>query len=144
MSAKRTTMRKIRDILRLRTAGGLSIRQINASTKVSVGAIQKLLVKAAELELGWPLPADLDDAQLARLFYPDADTRASNRFEIPDWPVVHQELKRKGMTKQLLWEEYTQQFPNRCYSYSQFCDRYRHWCGKQKRSMRQVLICIQI
>ena len=42
------------------------------------------------------------------------------------------------MTLQLLWEEYTQQYPNRCYSYSQFCDRYRHWRGKQKRSMRQI------
>ena len=56
---------------------------------------------------------------------------------MPDWAVVHQELKRKGMTKQLLWEEYTEQYPNRCYSYSQFCDRYRHWHSLQKRSMRQ-------
>jgi transposase len=131
-------MRKIRDILRLRGAGGLSIRQINASTKVSVGAIQQLLAKAEALGLSWPLPADLDDTGLARLFYPDADTRVSSRFQVPDWPVIHQELKRKGVTLQLLWEEYTQQYPNRCYSYSQFCDRYRHWRGQQKRSMRQV------
>jgi transposase len=41
------------------------------------------------------------------------------------------------MTKQLLWEEYTRQYPNRCDSYSQFCDRYTHWRGLQKRSMRQ-------
>ena len=130
-------MRKIRDILRLRLAGGLSIRQINASTKVSLGSIQKLLSQAAELELNWPLPDDLNDVQLARLFYPDADTRTASRFQIPDWPANHQDLKRKGMTKLLLWEEYTQQYPNRCYSYSQFCDRYRHWRGLQKRSMRQ-------
>jgi transposase len=130
-------MRKIRDILRLRLAGGLSIRQINASTKVSIGAIQKLLSKAAALELSWPLPDDLNDVQLARLFYPDADTRTASRFQVPDWPAIHQEFKRKGMTKLLLWEEYTQQYPNRCHSYSQFCDRYRHWQGRQKRSMRQ-------
>ena len=61
MSAKRITMRKIRDILRLRHAAGLSIRQIRASTKVSVGAIQKLLAKAEEEDLGWPLPPELDD-----------------------------------------------------------------------------------
>lgn len=131
-------MRKIRDILRLRLAGGLSIRQINASTKVSLGSIQKLLNQAAELKLSWPLPDDLDDVQLARLFYPDADTRSASRFQIPDWPAIHQELKRKGMTQQLLWEEYTRCYPNRCLSYSQFCDRYRHWCGLQKRSMRQT------
>jgi transposase len=137
MSGKRITMRKIKDILRLRHEGGLSIRQIKASTKVSVGAIQKLLVKADVLGLGWPLGPELTDNQLARLFYPEADTRASSRFEVPDWSVIHQALKAKGMTKQLLWEEYTEQYPNRCYSYSQFCDRYRHWHGLQKRSMRQ-------
>ena len=101
-------MRKIRDILRLRAAGGLSIRQINASTKLSVGAIQKLLAKAEALGLSWPLPADLDDTGLARLFYPDADTRVSSRFQVPDWPAIYQELKRKEVTLQLLWEEYTQ------------------------------------
>ena len=131
-------MRKIREILRLRQSAGLSIRQINASTKASVGAIQQLLTRADELGLSWPLPPELDDNQLARLFYPGADTRASTRYQVPDWSVIHQELKRKGMTKQLLWEEYTQQYPNRCYSYSQFCDRYAHWQGLQKRSMRQL------
>ena len=132
MSGKRITMRKIRDILRLRHEGNLSIRQIRASTKVSVGAVQKLLSRAETLQLGWPLDPALTDNQLARLFYPEADTRASRRFQVPDWAVVHQELKRKGMTKQLLWEEYTEQYPNRCYSYSQFCDRYRHWHSLQK------------
>jgi len=138
MAAKRITMRKIREILRLRLAAGLSIRQIKDSTKASVGAIQKLLAKAEELELSWPLPDGLDDNQLAQLFYPGADTAVSARYQVPDWPAIHQALKRKGMTKQLLWEEYTAQHPNRCYSYSQFCDRYRHWCGQQKRSMRQT------
>lgn len=131
-------MRNIRDILRLKLAGGLSIRQIRASTKVSIGTIQKLLSKADELNLTWPLPESLDDHQLAQLFYPSADTRVSSRRQVPDWTNVHQELKRKGMTKQLLWEEYAEQYPNRCYSYSQFCERYQHWCGQQKRSMRQI------
>ena len=129
-------MRKIRDILRLLLSAGLSIRQILDGTKVSIGAIQKLLTKADALGLNWPLPEDMNDSRLARLFYPEADTRAAARHQIPDWQVIHQELTRKGVTKQLLLEEYTQQYPNRCYSYSQFCDRYRRWCGLQKRSMR--------
>ncbi|WP_339755131.1 IS21 family transposase [uncultured Marinobacter sp.] len=137
MPAKRVAMRKIREVLRLRLAAGLSIRQISASTKVSTGSIQKQLSKAEELGLSWPLPDKLDDSQLALLFYPAADTRPSSRFQLPDWATMHQELKRKGMTKQLLWEEYTQNYPNRCYSYSQFCDLYRAWRKRQKRSMRQ-------
>jgi hypothetical protein len=57
---------------------------------------------------------------------------------VPDWTTVHQDLKRKGVTKQLLWEEYSALYPNRCYSYSQYCDRFRHWQKQQKRSMRQI------
>ena len=54
MPAKRTTMRKIRDILRLRHSAGLTIRQINASTKASVGAIQKLLTTPDQVYYGLP------------------------------------------------------------------------------------------
>lgn len=138
MPTKRLTMRKIRDILRLRMEAQLSIRQINASTKISVGAIQKLLKQAQALDLSWPLPTDLDDTRLAALFYPEADTRGSGRYQEPDWDRVHYDLRRKGVTKQLLWEEYTEHYPNRCYSYSQFCDRYLKWRGRLNRSMRQT------
>src|SRR5690606_2301702 len=118
-------------------AAGLSVRQIGASTKLSVGAIQKLTTQAASLNLAWPLPEELDDEQLARCFYPGADVRPAARLEEPDWPRLHQELKRKGVTRQLLWEEYATGVPNRSYSYSQFCARYQDWQQTQKRSLRQ-------
>ena len=131
-------MRKLREVLRLKFEAKLSIRQISACTKSSVGAIQKVLAQAKTLGLSWPLPAELDDQQLAGLFYPGADTGSDAVIQVPDWSVIHQELKRKGMTRQLLWEEYAAAYPNRCYSYSQFCHRYQVWRGKQRRSMRQV------
>ncbi|HCV19829.1 MAG TPA: IS21 family transposase [Alteromonas sp.] len=130
-------MRKIREVLRLHFSAELSIREIHRSTKVSVGSIQTLLSKAKVMNLSWPLPDELDDTQLARRFYPQADTRHAKRFQEPDWADLRKQLSRKGVTKLLLWEEYTQQYPNRCYSYSQFCDRYLHWLKKQRRSMRQ-------
>jgi transposase len=130
-------MRNIREVLRLRLGAGLKYRQISQSTKVSMGSLKTLLSRAEELGLSWPLPDELDDVRLAQLFYPSSDSTVSSRHAQPDWATVHQELKRKGTTKQLLWEEYTAAHPNRCYSYSQFCDRYRHWQNKQKRSMRQ-------
>lgn len=71
MPAKRVTMRQIREVLRLRLAVGLSIRQISASTKISVGAIQNLLSRAKAHGLCWPLPDDMDDIRLAALLYPD-------------------------------------------------------------------------
>lgn len=131
-------MRKIRETLRLRLEAGLSYRQISASTKVSIGAIQKLLSRAQALGLSWPLPEDLDDAQLARLIYPSAETASHGRLEEPDWLALHQQLQHKGVTRHLLWEEYTERYPNRAYSYSQFCERYGRWLKRQRRSMRQV------
>ena len=64
MPAKRITMRKLRDILRMRLSGDCSIREISRSTKLSVGGIQKLLSRAQALDLGWPLPDNLDDNRL--------------------------------------------------------------------------------
>ena len=101
MPAQRLTMRKIRDILRLKMEAQLSIRQINASTKISVGTIQKLLKQAQALDLAWPLPDELDDTRLAALFYPEADTRGTGRYQEPDWEHLHVDLRRKGVTKQL-------------------------------------------
>ena len=131
-------MRQLRDILRLRLCAGLSIRQIHHSTRVSVGGVQKVLNRAKALELDWATIETLSDTQLASRFYPTADTRVSSDFEMPNWVEVHRELQRKGMTKQLLWEEYCQQYPNRCYSHTQYCFHYQQWLSKQKRSMRQV------
>ena len=137
MAAKRLTMRNIREILRLHFEANLSLRQISACTKASVGGVQKLVAKFNEAGLTWPLPANMDDMTLAKQLYPKSDPVVSPRCQVPDWCTVHKELKRKDTTKLLLWEEYTQQFPNRCYSYSQYCDLYAQWRKKQKRSMRQ-------
>lgn len=122
----------------LRLEADLSVRQISVCTKVNIGSIQKLLKSTQTLGLTWHLPTELDDGRLAALFYPQADTTISARHVVSDWPSVHQELKRKVVSKQLLWEEYTQRYPNSYYSYSQFCDRYKSWPPLQKRSMRQT------
>jgi transposase len=131
-------MRQIREVLRQRLEVGLSIRQVSAFTKTSVGATHKILARAGVFELTWPLPEDLDDGHLAAMFYPRSDPISASRYQLPDWPTVHQELKRKDVTKQLLWEEYTARYPNRYYSYSQYCHRYSYWLKQQKCSMRQT------
>ena len=130
-------MRQLRTILRLRLQAKLNLRQIKTSLRLSLVAVQKICSKAETLDLYWPAIEELDDQQLASRFYPQADTRVSSAFQLPDWSEVYRELKRKGMTKLLLWEEYTQQYPNRCYSYPQYCMPYQQWQKKQKRSMRQ-------
>jgi transposase len=114
------------------------MRQIRDSLKLSLGAIQKAVRQAEDLGLHWEAIEQLDDQQLAIKIYPQPDTSVSGKNQLPDWIAVYQELKRKGMTKQLLWEEYAQQYPDRSFSYPQYCLLYRRWLKKQKRSMRQT------
>ena len=72
------------------------------------------------------------------LLYPSRPGAGRGEFQLPEWSTVHQELKRKDMSLQLLWEEYIAQHPGRCYSYSQFCALFVSWRACQKRSMRQT------
>ncbi|MCC5856810.1 MAG: transposase [Ectothiorhodospiraceae bacterium] len=78
----------------------------------------------------------MDEAALERLLFP-APSRAA-RFTDPDFLEIHQELKRKGVTLQLLWGEYAATHGQRALRYSQFCARYRDWRAAQRRSMRHA------
>ena len=134
----RLSMRKIREILRLRFDCKLTIRQISASIRVSTGAVTKYLNLFEQSGLNWPLSAEMDDTALINQLSPESARRRHQGLISPDWVDIHKELKRKGMTKQLIWEEYCEVYPHNHYSYPQFCHLYSEWRKKQKRSMRQL------
>ena len=133
---KGLSMRKLREIFRLRFECQLTTRQISRSARVSVGAVNKYLCFEA-VGLTWPLLESMDDTALINKLAPTPVTSTVQDMVDPDWQEVHTELKSKGMTKQVVWEEYCKAYPHNAYSYSQFCHRYRQWSDKQKRSMRQ-------
>jgi len=56
---------------------------------------------------------------------------------LPDWSSQYKELKRKGVTLFLLWQEYKAVYPDG-YQYSRFCELYRAWASKIDVSMRQT------
>ena len=130
-------MRKIKDILRLRFEAHLSYRDIAQALSIGYGTVVDYIKRAEQAQLSWPLPEALGERELGRLLFPTQPRTGQRRFTEPDFPQVHQELKRKGVTQQLLWQEYRQQHPDDGYSYSQFCHRYSQWQDSQKRSMRQ-------
>jgi transposase len=130
-------MRKIRDVLRLRHSTDLSLEAIARALNISKGVVAKYLKLAADAGLGWPLPDDLDDGSLERRLYSQASARASAFIE-PDYAVMHRELKRKGVTLTLLWEEYRAAVGVATFQYTAFCTHYKAWVGKLKRSMRQT------
>lgn len=130
-------MRKIKEILRLKHEVGLGLRQIARSQGLSHSTVSDYLARAEAAGIAWPLPEDLDEAALeARLFPGNASEAGRGRAE-PDWAQVHQELRRKGVTLQLLWLEYKQEHPDG-YQYSRFCDLYHRWRQSLDIPMRQV------
>ena len=136
MAKQRLPMRKIRDVLRL-SADGLSNRQIAASLNIGATAAGAFLRRARAVGIGWPLPDDLDDDALEARLYPAAPDASHNQRPLPDWPTIHRELSRKGVTLQLLWQEQRAVHANG-HAYSQFCVLYRAWKGRLSPTMRQV------
>jgi transposase len=137
MPADRLAMRQIKDILRLRFDAGLSLREIARSLNLSVGVISKYLQLAAAAGIGWPPPADLDEDALARKLQPPPPANLS-AIPLPNFVEIHQELRRKGVTLQLLWEEYAEANPGEYYSYPHFCMLYREWRQRLSPTMRQT------
>lgn len=138
MARKRLSMRKIKDILRLRYEAGLGCRGIALALNIGYGTVVDYLNRAKQAGLSWPVPPELDERDLGRLLFPTQPRTGQRRFFEPDFPSIHQELPGKGITKLLLWQEYRQQHPDDGYSYAQFCHRYKVWLGHQQRSMRQI------
>jgi transposase len=136
MPAKRSAMRKIKEILRLKFEAKFSHERIAAATGASKGAVSNYVQRALQKGLSWPLPDDLDESALEGLLFRQAAPR--EEYAPPDFPSVHQELKRKSVTLQLLWEEYHATHGDRAYRYSQFCVHYQRFRGGLARSMRQV------
>jgi transposase len=128
-------MRKIKEVLRLSWACGLSFRKVAEATGVSRPTVGEYVRRAVDAGLSWPLPPELDDGALEQRLFPPPPPADTPRPP-PDWAWVHQELKRKGVTLFLLWSEYRQQHPDG-YQYSWFCQHYRAWRGRRDLVMRQ-------
>ena len=135
MPRERLPMRKISDVLRLH-AGGLSKRRIAVSLNIGRTAVGDYINRARRAGLGWPLAEDLSDEDLERLLFPPPVAVSPDRRSLPDWPVLHRELKRPGVTLSLLWEEYRAVHRDG-YGYSRFCELYRAWKGGLAPTMRQ-------
>ncbi len=130
-------MRQVREVLRLKHVAGHSERRIAAAIGISRYTVAEYLRRAMVVGITWPVPSELDDSALeARLFSPAFAVRESPRPQL-DWPRLHAELRRAGVTLLLLWEEYRTGQPDG-YGYSRFCDLYRDWRVGISPTMRQT------
>lgn len=130
------TMRQIRLMLRL-AQQGVSAREIGRTLGVARSTVQDGLERARAADLSWPLPADLTDDALQRLLFTRAGVKQGFRRRAePDWAALTSELKKPGVTLQILWEEYAAVHPDG-YRYSRFCDLYREFEKRLSPTMRQ-------
>ena len=143
MPTPRINMRKLKDILRLKLLCGQSHQQIATALGVAKGSVAKYCTLAGAAGLDWPAIDAMSEADLERRLF---DSSKACTFARPDYARMHQELRRKGVTLMLLWQEYSAQVgdehdessPRKALRYSQFSENYRQFAKRLKRSMRQV------
>ena len=129
-------IRMIKDVLRLKLLNKLTHQAIASSLSISKGVVTKYVNLAQTHQLDWPSISELTQTQLEHRLLGDA---AQNRsIVLPDFARMHVEMRRKGVTLTLLWEEYCDAHPGqRVWGRSQFFDHYKKFCKTLKRSMRQ-------
>src|SRR6266852_3937410 len=104
--AERTTMRRVREVLRLKTAG-VGLNEIARRVGVASSTVRLTLKRLASAGVSWPLPDEMTDTALeAALFTAVGTKQGHRRHAEPDWAEIHRELKRKHVTLAILWDEY--------------------------------------
>ena len=130
-------MRRVREVLRLRSAG-VGLNEIARRVGVAPSTVRLTLQRLASAGLSWPLPAEMTDAALEAALFAAVGTKQGHRRHLePDWVEIHRELKRKHVTLAMLWDEYIERHPDG-YRYSRFCELYRGWASQLSVTMRQT------
>jgi transposase len=120
-------MRRIKEVLRLKHVQGLPERVIARTVGVSNGAVHNYLRRAAAAGLNWPLPSGMTDEALELLLFPAPQPASqSTQRPIPDWSYIDRELRRRNVTRRLLWDEYRATHPDG-FGYTWFCTTYEAW-----------------
>src|SRR5690554_2901982 len=129
-------MTNYREILRLNSLG-VSRRGIASSLSCSRNTVSKVLQRAVEMEIEWPLPDGLSNQMIEDKLFPAENLLSKHRM--PDYANVHRELAKSGVTLSLLWHEYSESCRNSNsipYKYTQFCKYYHDYSCKTKATMR--------
>jgi transposase len=138
MPVKQVTMRKIKECLRMKWSCGLSHEKIAKALGLSKGVVTKYAKLAVAAGLDWERASSLDETALQQLLIPSVK-RSRGARPVPDWAIAHREMHKKGVTLQLLWEEYVDAHTGEdTYRYTQFCSLYHGYAATLKRSMRQI------
>ena len=129
-------MRKISEVFRQRFELKRSYRDIARSLNISISTVSDHLARAKAAGLSWPFATELSEQELYNKLFLPVNAINSERTH-PDWKVVHRELRKKGVTLQLLWREYREE-QSKGLGYSQFCHYYQRYVKSITPVMRQI------
>ena len=108
---------------------GLSERAIALSLGLGKGTVGGYLARARQAGLSWPLLTELDDDSLELLLFPSPTMASRIDRPVPDWSAMDVELRRPGVTRALLWDEYRAQAADG-FGYAWFCEHFDAWKGR--------------
>ena len=129
-------MTKYREILRLHSRG-ISQRDIATSCQCSRNTVTKVVARAKEVSIGWPLKAELTDGELGEMLFPGSADPAPSRRQ-PDLEYIRKEMAKSGVTLRLLWTEYCTACRlgnEQPLMYSQFCYYYQKYAETKRATM---------
>lgn len=129
-------MKKIREIMRLHEQSTLSQRQISQALGMSRPVISDYIVKIKKAGLTFNDIEKMPDETLLSILQVNKTTSDNKRHELlwNKFPDFTKELKRVGVTRQILWEEYVEENPGG-YSYTQFCHHFQVWQNMSEVTM---------
>ena len=133
---EKLSMGKLKEILRLRHECNLSARQISRALNISHTVVNTYLSKAKVCDKNYDELKDLSYNEIISNLFPSLEKKY--KFNPPNFAYIHKELRRKGVTLELLHEEYATSNPNGYYGYTWFCNEYKKYSKKVNISMRQV------
>jgi transposase len=135
MPARRISMRRIKELLRLKFELNLDNRQIARSCNIPHTTVANYLRRAEAAGLTWPLPSEMSDTDVEKRLFPTIP--ANRKIPMLDFENIHTELiGHKHVTLELLWQEYKRAYPEG-YQYSYYCELYRRWARKLDIYLRQ-------
>ena len=133
---KQTDMKKVRELLQLVISQGESSRQAGLIVGISKSSAGEYVSGFKSSGLSIEEIAKLSDSDLLSAITGPNRKQINERYSqlVSQFSYIEKELKRPGVTLQLLWQELFDGHP-KSYSYSQFCFHYQQWAKKQKVSM---------
>ena len=139
MPNRRLSVRKTKEILRLKYDCGISDREISRSCQVSRSTVADYLRRACAAKLTWSEISVLTETELQNRLFPTEHIPNTVKRPPPDYEYIYNQLRtyRKfNLTLNQLWLEYKDHHPDG-YQYTQFCEHYQRWRSKLDYCMRQ-------